>query len=50
MQKIDDAIATFDDNGKYLNYFWEDIFFFLQIIKLLKKSYRILLYTNFTHK
>lgn len=27
MQKIDDAIATFDDNGEYLDYSWEDIVF-----------------------
>ncbi|KAI7872856.1 hypothetical protein BDF14DRAFT_1716660 [Spinellus fusiger] len=29
MQKIDNTIATFDDNGEYLNYSWENIFFFL---------------------
>ncbi|EIE76997.1 hypothetical protein G6F46_001287 [Rhizopus delemar] len=27
MKKIDDAIATFDDNGGYLDYSWEDIVF-----------------------
>ncbi|KAI8997830.1 hypothetical protein BDB01DRAFT_704195, partial [Pilobolus umbonatus] len=27
MQKIDDAIATFDDNGEYLDYSWKDIVF-----------------------
>ncbi|KAG2201512.1 hypothetical protein INT46_002887 [Mucor plumbeus] len=27
MQKVDDAIATFDDNNEYLDYSWEDIVF-----------------------
>ncbi|KAI7856647.1 hypothetical protein BDC45DRAFT_503278 [Circinella umbellata] len=27
MQKIDDAIVTFDDNDEYLVYSWEDIVF-----------------------